>query len=129
MHLPDRIFVRKYVFNQSNARPVPQKPCPRKPIRAKRCEDAPLTPQQAKAVTFIKERLGEGKPFPSQKEMAWHLGHVYPSYASFVFQRLAARGILKRLHPRGWRLVSESDNEGFTDQSAFVGQHARTSNP
>lgn len=112
-------FAKKYIFIPERARDVPQ-PISRKGMvpRSSRYKPEPPTPQQDKAMAYIRSELAAGRPFPSSANIGRHLRHKYPSGADHILHSLTLRGLVKRL-PKGtrdergyiirWRLTSESD--------------------
>lgn len=53
-----------------------------------------VPPRQAAALAFIHERLAQGRPFPTNREIADHMGWKNESSANDCLRRLQWRGLL-----------------------------------
>jgi len=71
--------VRQYIYTPPDQRPIRQP-----------------SPQRARVLAFIKAEIAAGRPFPSTRAIADHIGWARTESAANVLAALAVDGLLRR---------------------------------
>jgi repressor LexA len=86
-----------------------------------------LTPQQARVLAYIRQRILEGMP-PTRSEISKHFGWRSPNSAEDHIKALCRKGAIAMTFPgasRGIRLIERTTTETLNDRDGTMGACSR----